>query len=57
MVGWPRFQSSTTAIVACSMNNALFVLQATIAVVEDWEEVSGWSHLSEHNACVCKATF
>ena len=29
-------QSSTTAIVACNTNNALFVLQATIAVVEDW---------------------
>ena len=31
------FPASTTTIVACSTNNTLFVLQATIAVVEDWE--------------------
>ena len=30
-------QSSTTAIVTCSTNNVLIVLQAMIAVVEDWE--------------------
>ena len=45
---WPRTQSSTTAIVASSTNNVednshqasstSFVLQATIAVVEDWEQ-------------------
>ena len=29
--------SSLVSLVACSTNNALFVLQATIAVVEDWE--------------------
>ena len=25
------------AVVICSTNNALFILQVTIAVVEDWE--------------------
>ena len=29
------FQSSTTAIVACSTSSMVFVLQVTIAVVED----------------------
>ena len=37
----PHSQSSTTAIIAC--NNALFVLQVTIGMEEDW--VQGYGHV------------
>ena len=36
LISLPRSLSSTTAIVTCSMDNALSILQVTIAVVEDW---------------------
>ena len=32
-------------------------LQYEQCVIRTASEVSDWSHLSEHNACVCKATF
>ena len=39
---------TTTAIIACSTNNALFVPQAMIAVVEEWDQgyIEGCPHVT-----------
>ena len=60
-IPYPRSQSFTAAIIACSFS-ALVVLQATIAAVKDWEQVYPFPSLVDmyvslpraHGLAICK---